>query len=139
MIVALDTSAAVPFLMASHVAHRATRLHLRGKDTALTQHSLVETYSVLTRLPRDARVSPADAVRLIDANFGPPVLLSAETAGSVPALLAELGIAGGASYDGLVGLAARAHDLPLATRDSRAAATYAALGVLVELIADPGS
>ena len=40
----------------------------------LTTHSLAETCSVLTRLPGDARVTPDDAVTLIEANF----------AGSVP-------------------------------------------------------
>lgn len=136
MTLAVDTSAAVALLMSSHVAHRAVRRRLRGQDLALTQHSLAETYSVLTRLPGDARVAPADAVRLIDANFGPPALLPAATAASVPALLGELSIVGGAVYDGLVGLAARANHLPLATRDLRAAATYEALGVEVIAILD---
>lgn len=77
-----------------------------------------------------------DAVRLIDANFGPPALLPVEMAAAVPALLAELNIVGGAGYDGLVGLAARSGSLPLATRDLRAAATYHALGVEVQLIVD---
>ena len=50
MKVALDTSAAVPYLMAGHVAHRATRRHLEGKTLVLAQHSLAETYSV-SRVP----------------------------------------------------------------------------------------
>lgn len=136
MTLALDTSAAIPLLMSSHVAHRAARRHLRGHDVVLTQHSLAETYSVLTRLPGDARVAPADAVRLIDANFGPPALLPVEMAAAVPTLLAEVGIVGGAVYDGLVGLAARSNEVPLATRDVRAAATYSALGVEVRQIVD---
>lgn len=136
MTVALDTSAAIPFLMSSHVAHRAARRQLRGHDLVLTQHSLAETYSVLTRLPGDARVAPTDAVRLIEANFGAPALLPVEIAATVPALLAGLGIVGGAVYDGLVALAARAGSLALATRDLRAAATYIALGVEVSQIVD---
>lgn len=136
MTVALDTSAAIPYLMASHVAHRTTRRHLEGQAVVLTQHSLVETYSVLTRLPGDARVSPSDAVHLIESNFGEPALLGSEEAASVPQVLAPLGIAGGAAYDAVVALAARARGLPLATRDTRAAATYLALGVEVDLIAD---
>jgi predicted nucleic acid-binding protein len=133
---AVDTSAAVALLMSSHVAHRAVRRHLRGQDLVLTQHSLAETYSVLTRLPGDARVAPADAVRLIDANFGPPALVPAATSADVPTLLAELDIVGGAVYDGLVGLAAKANSLTLATRDLRAAATYDALGVEVVALLD---
>jgi predicted nucleic acid-binding protein len=134
---AVDTSAAVALLMSSHVGHRAVRRQLRGHDLVLTQHSLAETYSVLTRLPGDARVAPADAVRLIDANFGPPALLPSEVAATVPAVLAELSIVGVAVYDGLVALAARANALPLTTRDLRAAATYSALGVeVLELVDD---
>ena len=50
--------------------------------------------------------------------------------------LAGLGISGGATYDGLVALAALEHDAVLATRDARALATYDAIGVIVELIED---
>ena len=136
MTLAVDTSAAVALVMSSHVAHRVVRRRLRGQDLVLTQHSLAETYSVLTRLPGDARVAPVDAVRLIDANFGAPALLPAAAAGAVPELLAELKIVGGAVYDRHLGQAARAHDLALATRDIRAAATYEALGVDVIAILD---
>lgn len=137
MTVAVDTSAAVAFLMASHTAHRTARRRLHGHDLVLTQHSLAETCSVITRLPGDARVAPADAVRLIAANFGPAALLPAETARAVPALLAEHRIVGGAVYDGLVGLAATCNSLPLATRDLRAAATYHTLGVeVIEIVDD---
>ena len=138
MTLAVDTSTAVALIMSSHVAHRLVRRRLREYDLVLTQHSLAETYSVLTRLPGDARVAPADAVRLIDANFGPPALLPTTTAAAVPMLLAELNIVGGAVYDGLVGLAAKSNSLPLATRDLRAAATYNALGVkVIEILDDP--
>ncbi len=136
MTLAVDTSAAVALIMSSHVAHRAVRRQLRNHDLVLTQHSLAETYSVLTRLPGDARVAPADAVRLIEANFGPPALVPAATTAGIPRVLAGLEIVGGAVYDGLVGLAAKANSLPLATRDLRAAATYEALGVEVVAILD---
>jgi toxin FitB len=131
----LDTSVAVPYLLASHVAHAVAAHHVAGRRPALTAHSLAETYSVLTRLPGDARLEPGDAVRLIDGNFDPPALLAPDVAAGVPRLLAPLGIAGGAVYDALVGLAAREAGLPLATRDRRAASTYAALKVGVELVA----
>lgn len=132
--VALDTSAAVPYVMRSHDAHAVTRRLLSGRRAALTGHSLAETYSVLTRLPGDARLSAADAVRLLDANFDQPALLDVKTAASLPSQLAPLGIAGGAVYDAMVALAARDNALPLATRDRRAAATYAAVGAEFELL-----
>jgi hypothetical protein len=131
---ALDTSAAVPYVLASHTAHADVRNHVGRRDAVLTAHSLAETYSVLTRLPGDARIQPGDTVTLLDANFGSPVLLQDETARSLPSVLAPLGIAGGAVYDGLVALAARSAGIPLGTRDRRAAATYQALDVTVELV-----
>lgn len=132
---ALDTSAAVPYLLRSHAAHGAARGHVGGRRPTLTGHSLAETYSVLTRLPGDARLAPLDAVILIEANFGEAALLDPETAASIPSVLAPIGVAGGAVYDALVALAARRAGLPLATRDRRAAATYATLRVQVELVA----
>jgi predicted nucleic acid-binding protein len=131
---ALDTSVAVPYLLRAHVAHATARSHVGRRRATLTGQSLAETYSVLTRLPGDARVTPHDAVALIDSNFGAAVLLEPETAAAIPSLLAPIGIAGGAVYDALVGLAAREAGLPLATRDRRAAATYAAIRVQVELV-----
>ena len=131
---AFDTSAAVPLLVRSHIAHQSMRERVGGRTRVLTGHSLAETYSVLTRLPGDARVSPADAVRLLEANFSAAVLVPEGELLTLPAVLAPLGIAGGAVYDALVGLAARAEGIPLATRDARALGTYAALGVEVEII-----
>jgi toxin FitB len=130
----LDTSVAVPFLMRSHVAHVSTRRHVGARRVALTGHSLVETYSVLTRLPGDARVAPEDAAALIASNFGEAALLDDGTAASVPAVLAKAGIAGGAVYDALVALSARRAGLPLATRDRRATSTYGMLHTEIELV-----
>jgi hypothetical protein len=50
------------------------------------------------------------------------------------AVLAELEIAGGATCDGLIALAASNSGRPLASRDRRAEATYRRLGVEVELL-----
>lgn len=132
---ALDSSAAIAYLLRSHNAHRAIRIHVGERRPTLTGHSLAETYSVLTRLPGDARLAPADAATLIEANFGEAALLDEQTAASIPRVLAPMGVAGGAVYDALVALAARQAGLPLITRDHRAAATYAALNVEVELVA----
>lgn len=53
---------------------------------------------------------------------------------AVHRVLAEQGVAGGAVSDALVAFAALEADVPLATRDVRAAGTYEALGVRVERI-----
>ncbi len=49
--------------------------------------------------------------------------------------LAALGVVGGATYDGLIAISAAASDAILVTLDTRAIATYARVGVAVELIA----
>ena len=134
MDVAVDTSVAVPLMMRAHTSHQQVRAALVGRSLVLTGHSLAETYSVLTRLPGDARLAAADAATLIAATFGAPALLAPATAATVHTVLARLGIAGGAVYDGLVALAALDNGLGLLSRDNRAATTYASLGVDVELI-----
>ncbi len=98
------------------------------------RHALAETYSVLTRLPGDARLAADDAVRLLDARFATPLVLSADHARKVHATLGRIGTAGGAVYDALVALAAREHGAPLATRDARARGTYDAVGVKVIVV-----
>ncbi|MDO5094904.1 MAG: PIN domain-containing protein [Propionibacteriaceae bacterium] len=133
---AVGTSVAVPLLVASHEAHQAVRLWAAERTLALSGHALAETYAVLTRFPGDARVRSSDAVMLIDENFPRNVSLLPDVASGTHHNLARLGISGGATYDGLVALAAHQHDLVLATRDVRARPTYEAVGVRVEVIAD---
>jgi toxin FitB len=133
--VAVDTSVAVPLLVRSHRAHAAVARWWDGQQVALSGHALAETYSVLTRLPGDARLAPADAARLLTERFAPPLLLSAARARKLPDTLSRLGIAGGAVYDALVALAAREHEVALATRDGRAKGTYDAVGVEVIVVA----
>ncbi|MGH2928131.1 MAG: PIN domain-containing protein [Solirubrobacteraceae bacterium] len=135
MTVAVDTSVAVPLLVRSHQHHVEVTRWWAGQEVALSGHALAETYSVLTRLPGDARLSAADAARLLDARFTAPLTLSRRLAEQVHAVLSGLGIAGGAVYDGLVALAAKEGGMPLATRDARARGTYDAVGVKVILVA----
>jgi toxin FitB len=132
--VAVDTSVAVPLLVRSHQHHADVVRWWAGQELALSGHALVETYSVLTRLPGDARLSAADAAQLLDARFAAPLTLSGPPAQTVHATLSRLGVAGGAVYDGLVALAAREHGVALATRDARARGTYDAVGVQVVLV-----
>lgn len=78
--IALDTSVAVPLLVQTHGAHDTVVRWWGGREVTLSGHALVETYSVLTRLPGDLRLAPADAARLLDERFAPPLLLGAGTA-----------------------------------------------------------
>jgi toxin FitB len=132
--VAVDTSVAVPLLVRSHQHHADVVQWWDGQELALSGHALAETYSVLTRLPGDARLATEDAARLLDARFTAPLVLSAGHAREVHVTLSRIGLAGGAVYDALVALAAREHGAPLATRDARARGTYDAVGVNVIIV-----
>jgi predicted nucleic acid-binding protein len=129
--VAVDTSVAVPLLVRSHRDHAGVVRWWGGQEVALSGHALAETYSVLTRLPGDARLAPADAAQLLNARFAAPFMLSGPLARKLPDTLSRLGIAGGAVYDAMVALAAKEHGATLATRDARARGTYDAIGVTV--------
>jgi predicted nucleic acid-binding protein len=121
-------------LVQSHRAHSVVVEWWNGRDVALCGHALAETYSVLTRLPGDARLSPADAAHLIAERFAVPLLLGPEVSRRLPEILADLGIAGGAVYDAMVALTATEHGCVLATRDGRARTTYERVGTRVEII-----
>lgn len=99
----------------------------------LAGHAAIEAYSVLTRMPGGARVSPDRAREIIERSFPAFAPLSAASAKTAITTFADAGIAGGSVYDGLVGLAARDAAVPLLTCDRRAMGTYAALSVEVLL------
>ena len=82
MTIAVDTSVAIPLVVRSYHDHAAVVRWWNGQEVALTGHSLAETYSVLTRLPGDARLAPADAARLLKARFAAPLLLSGPRTGN---------------------------------------------------------
>lgn len=131
----LDTSVAIALLVQTHCEHEAVVRWWAGREIALCGHAVAETYSVLTRLPGDLRLAPADAARLIAERFAEPLILGAKVAKRLPDVLSRLGIAGGAVYDALVALAALEHGASLATRDVRAKATYELVGAEVIIAA----
>lgn len=133
----LDTSVAIPLLVRTHVSHDEVAAWWDGREVALSGHALAETYSVLTRLPGDLRLTPTDAARLIHSRFAAPLLLGRRASRRLPAVLSQFGIAGGAVYDALVGLAAVENGATLATRDNRARATYEIVGANVVVAAAP--
>ncbi len=115
----VDTSVAVPLVVQTHTAHQKVTAWWGRRSIGLSGHAAVETYSVLTRLPR---------------RFGSSLKLSATSAVGLPSLLSRLGIAGGAVYDALVAMAAIEHGAVLATRDLRARSTYELIGATVEFL-----
>lgn len=136
--VALDSSVVIPLVVATHSAHGLVTRWWRAwpaEELALAGHAAVETFSVLTRLPGDLSLSPNDAARLLRVRLAPPLTLGSKTQRRLVDTFAERGIVGGAVYDGLVGLVALEHGVPLATRDLRARDTYERLGVSVLVVA----
>ena len=93
---------------------------LRDAETLLVAApALVETYSVLTRLPPPHRLSPADALTLLEENFMSTGKIVALDARSYRALLRRAprnGVAGGRTYDAIIAeCARRAKDTTLLT------------------------
>jgi hypothetical protein len=119
-----------------HEHHEAASRALDGV-AALPAHVLLEAYSVLTRLPGGLAVPAALAADVLARRFdGRPLRLSGSSIGGLLSKLADAGVFGGASYDGLVALEADAHGHALLTLDSRAQETYRRLGVAFRVVAD---
>ena len=130
-----DTSVVVPALSRWHRHYEAAAEALDGV-AALPAHVLAESYAVLTRLPGGLAVTPEAAAAVLASRFGEePLQLATAERRTLLSTLAEAGVGGGASYDGLVALEARAHDQVLLTRDSRAQNIYRRLGVAFRLVA----
>lgn len=133
--IAPDTSVLVAGFATWHEGHEsATRALNRGVH--LVAHTTVETYSVLTRLPSPHRVTPAAVhTYLTDLASGDCYLtLDAIAHHDLIDRLAERNVTGGATYDALVGLTAKAAGATLLTRDLRAVRTYERLRVEYELV-----
>jgi predicted nucleic acid-binding protein len=130
----VDTSVAVPLILAGHEAHDDVNAAVGDRAPRLASHAQLETYSVLTRLPGDARLTPRDACDLLVERFGAPVPLTESSSPALVTILGENGIAGGTVYDALIGLTARDTGAVLLTRDRRAIPTFSILGVTFELL-----
>ena len=122
-------------MSAWHERHQAAAEGLAAVS-ALPAHVILEVYSVLTRLPGGLAVPAAVASAVLAERFpGEPLRLSARARAALPVTLAQAGVAGGASYDGLVALEAVAHGQELLTLDSRAQDVYRRLGAGYAVIA----
>ena len=132
---AADTSVLVPALLSWH-AHHPRAAAVLPSLSALPAHVLVETYSVLTRLPAPHRVAPRDAARALAALCLEAVVPTGQAHRDLITRVADLGIVGGAVHDALIGTTAREHGLTLVTADRRARRSYEAVGarcIVVEL------
>lgn len=124
----VDSSVLVAAFASWHEHHALAGPALDG--ARLIGHAVLETYSVLTRLPPPHRTRGVDVARWLEqAAAGPALALDAETTTRLPARLAERGVVGGAAYDGLVAMTARQAGLRLLSLDVRAATNYRRLDV----------
>jgi predicted nucleic acid-binding protein len=131
---AVDSSVAIAAFATWHPAHETARTVV-ARGVALPAHAALETYSVVTRLPAPHRASPAHALRFLRESFaGEWLTLPGSSVRSLIEELAERGLFGGATYDGLIAATARAAGARLLTRDVRARTTYQLLGVEVEFV-----
>lgn len=135
MIRAVDTSVLVAAFASWHADHVVALGELRNSP-ALIGHSLVEAFSVLTRLPEPQRAEPALVAEFLERNFpDEPLALDAAQMRGLPGRLTALGISGGAAYDGLIALTAHFHGVELVSLDRRAENTYRRCGINYSLLA----
>lgn len=132
--IAVDTSVVIAAFASWHEGHDAAAAVV-ARRPRLPAHVLVESYSVLTRLPAP-HTAAAEAVAefLRDRFPRQPLALPAKGYSLLLRAITSSGVHGGAAYDALIGATARHANALLLTRDRRASATYEKLGVRFELV-----
>lgn len=130
-----DTSVIVASFASWHEHHAMAAVAIARIDLVLT-HCLVETYSVLTRLPAPHRVEAETVSTYLRLAFGemPSVGLPATEQRKLIETCARAKIIGGSVYDALIAAAAVRAKANLLTLDGRARLTYAAFGTAHELV-----
>lgn len=132
--IAVDTSVVVAAFASWHEGHAAA-VAVWARAPRIPSHVVVESFSVLTRLPPPHR-APADVVHTFLAQRFPeaPLHLPANAYLDLVARASREGISGGAVYDALIGVTAKHAGATLITRDHRARATYDRLRVAYEFL-----
>jgi predicted nucleic acid-binding protein len=132
-VIAPDTSVLVAGFATWHEGHESS-VRALNRGVHLIAHTVLETYSVLTRLPPPHRVGPV-VVRtyLTHLSSSDYLTLDADSHRGLLGHLADHAVSGGATYDALVAFTAKAAGATLLTRDLRAAKTYKRLQVEFEL------
>ncbi|MBI2754086.1 MAG: PIN domain-containing protein [Betaproteobacteria bacterium] len=106
----VDTSCIIAAVCAWHQRHREAAAQVERRlvarqRLATAAHALAEAYAVLTRFPAPHRLSPADALALLEGNFIDGVRIVALDADGYRSLLrraAKEGISGGRTYDAVI-------------------------------------
>jgi predicted nucleic acid-binding protein len=110
----LDSSTLIAAMLPDHVHHAPAHAWLSQAKAGVFEfftsgHSLAEVYSVLTRLPRTPRISPAAAARMLQENVIASASVISLSASDYTGLIVELsqrGVSGGAVYDAIIAKAA---------------------------------
>ena len=131
-----DTSVLVAAFASWH-EHHAVAAAAVGRVDVVIAHCLLETYSVLTRLPAPHRMPVQVVATYLRVAFGRHAVagLSADQQRKLIATCASEGLAGGTVYDAVIGATCASGKLRLLTLDGRARPTYLVLGVDHELLA----
>jgi len=129
-----DTSLLVAALVSWHPQRAEARQVVKSRADSVPAHALIETFSVLTRLPAPYRISPVDAADAVHRLRLRPLTLPGDRYRELVISLAAAGVRGGAVYDGVIAATAAHHDTTLFTLDRRARSTYDALGACYEMI-----
>ncbi len=132
--IAVDTSVVVAGFASWHEGHRSALAAL-ARAPRIPAHVLVETYSVLTRLPPPHR-APGDLVAtfLVERFPEAPLVLPARAFVRLVEEVARDGLVGGAIYDALIAATARHAGATLLTRDQRARSVYDRVHVRYEFV-----
>lgn len=134
-LVTADTSVVVAVLSDWHEQH-GRALAAAVAVTRLPAHVLLESASVLTRLPGGLARPLSEVVGALRTSFAGALLTLPEAEHwRFVNLLAEGGLGGGAIYDALIAATAIHHGAQLLTLDQRALPTYRAHGAEVVRIA----
>jgi predicted nucleic acid-binding protein len=133
-VIVVDTSVIVAAFASWHEQHEAADRAI-ADGVRLIAHCVVETFSVLTRLPPPHRAPPSLVWEFLRVRFSEPYI-TLDEAGYRALLprLGEMGISGGAAYDALIAVTAAAAGASVISCDRRAAATYDRLGVAFQLL-----
>lgn len=106
MIVGVDTSILVPAVHANHPLHSRTAAWLNRTferdDVMVCHHSLLEAYSVLTRLPPDLRLTRVEAENVLRKTYEGNTRIASFNGGAMWTILtklSEMPVVGGACYD----------------------------------------
>ncbi len=127
--IAVDSSLVIAALSPWHESREIAAQYCRD-DAYVPAHCLIESYSVLTRMPQPLQISGKVAAKALTLQWDlRKLVLSEESHASMLSDFAQAGVVGGSTYDGPVALTVRAFECSLFPLDRRAERTYRRLGV----------